>query len=36
MPQYAVIGSHPPDNCPMSNKAVREFLMGMAPKWPEL
>ena len=36
MPQYAVIGSHPPDNCPIANKAVREFLMGIAPKWPEL
>jgi hypothetical protein len=25
MEQYAVIGSHPPDNCPMTNKTVREF-----------
>ena len=36
MPQYAIIGSHPPDNCPIGNKSVRDFLMGMAPKWPEL
>ena len=26
MPQYAVIGSHPPNVCPMSNKAAREHV----------
>jgi hypothetical protein len=26
MPQYAVIASHPPDNCPLTNKAVREHF----------
>ena len=36
MPQYAVIGSHPPDNCPIANNAVGEFLGEMAPKWPDL
>ena len=36
MPQYATIGSHPAADCPLANKAVRDFLMGMAPKWPEL
>ena len=36
MPQYAVIGTHPPDNCPLANKAVRDFLKEAAPKWPEL
>ena len=36
MPQYAVIGRHPPDNCPLTNKSVREFLKQAAPKWPEL
>ena len=36
MPQYAIIGSHPPDNCPLTNKSVREFLMKAAPQWPEL
>jgi hypothetical protein len=25
MPQYVVLQSHPPDNCPMTNKAAREF-----------
>ncbi len=25
MPQYALIGTHPPNICPMSNKAVREM-----------
>ncbi len=24
MPQYAVIGGHPPDNCPMTSKTARE------------
>ena len=35
MPQYAVIGSHPPDNCPLTNKAVRAFAKktyGQLPK----
>ncbi len=32
MPQYAVIQSHPPDNCPLTNKAVREFVMSQFPK----
>ena len=36
MPQYAVIGTHPPDNCPMSNKAVREWVSKNAPQWPAL
>ncbi len=36
MPQYAVIGTHPPDNCPLTNKAVRDFLTKAAPRWPEL
>lgn len=36
MPQYAIIQSHPPDNCPMTNKAVREFAMKQAPKNPAL
>ena len=36
MPQYATIGSHPAADCPLANKAVRDFLMGMAPKWPDL
>ncbi len=25
MPQYAILQSHEPDICPMTNKAVREF-----------
>lgn len=27
MPQYAILQEHPPDNCPMTNKAVRDFAM---------
>ena len=36
MPQYAIIGSHPAADCPLTNQAVRDFLMEMAPKWPDL
>ena len=32
MPQCAVIQSHPPDNCPMMNGAVRESVMKQFPK----
>jgi hypothetical protein len=31
MPQYAILQSHPPDNCPLTNKAVREFVMSRMP-----
>ena len=27
MPRYAVLQSHPPDNCPMTNQAVRAFAL---------
>ena len=36
MPQYAVIGSHPPDNCPLTNKAVRDFVKKMLAQVPAL
>ena len=36
MRQYAVIGTHPPDICPMTNKAVREFATKAMAKLPEL
>jgi hypothetical protein len=36
MPQYAVIQSHPPDICPLTNKAVREFAMKSSQKFPDL
>jgi hypothetical protein len=36
MPQYAVIGSHPPDNCPMTNKAVRAFAKKSYAQLPKL
>jgi hypothetical protein len=36
MPEYAVLQSHPPDNCPMTNKAVREFVMKQFPKNPAI
>lgn len=36
MEQYAVIGNHPPDNCPMANKAVREFAKKTYAKLPKL
>ncbi len=26
MPQYAIIGSHPAADCPLTNQAVRDFL----------
>jgi hypothetical protein len=32
MPEYAVLQSHPPDNCPMTSRAVREFVMKQFPK----
>jgi hypothetical protein len=32
MPRYAILQSHPPDNCPMTNRAVREFAMEHLPK----
>jgi len=34
MPQYAILQSHPPDNCPMTNKAVREFALKNLPELP--
>ncbi len=36
MPEYAVLQSHPPDNCPMTNKAVREFAKNQFPKNPAI
>ena len=36
MPQYAVIGSHPPDNCPLANKAVRAFVKKIYAQLPKL
>ena len=36
MPQYAVIGTHPPDNCPLTNKAVRAFAQKNSAQLPEL
>jgi hypothetical protein len=36
MPQYAVIQSHPPDNCPMTTKSVRDFVSKQFPKNQEL
>ena len=36
MPQYAVIGSHPPDICPLSNKAVRAFAKKTYAQLPKL
>jgi hypothetical protein len=36
MEQYAVIGNHPPDNCPMANTAVREFAKKTYAKLPKL
>ena len=36
MPQYALIGTHPPDNCPISNKAVREFVKKAMPELPNV
>jgi hypothetical protein len=36
MPEYAVLQSHPPDNCPMTNRTVREFVTKQFPKNPAL
>lgn len=36
MPQYAVLQSHPPDDCPMTNKAVRAFMKKAFAKLPAL
>jgi hypothetical protein len=36
MPQYAVIGSHPPEDCPLTNKAVRAFAQKAYAQLPEL
>jgi hypothetical protein len=36
MPQYAVIGSHPPDTCPLTNKAVRAFAKKTYEQLPKL
>jgi hypothetical protein len=36
MPQYAVIQSHPPDNCPLANNAVREFAKKAVASLPQL
>ena len=36
MPQYAVIATHPPDNCPLTNKSVRKFYKKNWPQLPKL
>ena len=36
MPQYAVIGTHPPNVCPMSNKAAREMAKKAYAQLPSL
>ena len=36
MPRYAVLQSHPPDNCPLTNRAVREFAMSKLPHMDEI
>ena len=36
MPQYAVIGSHPPEDCPMTNKVVRAFAQKAYAQLPDL
>jgi hypothetical protein len=36
MPQYALIGTHPPDVCPMSNKAAREMAKKAYAQLPSL
>ncbi|MGA2681715.1 MAG: hypothetical protein ABSF44_07955 [Candidatus Bathyarchaeia archaeon] len=36
MPQYALIGTHPPNVCPMSNKAAREMAKKAYEQLPSL
>ena len=32
MPQYAILQSHPPDNCPMANAKVRAHALANLPQ----
>jgi len=32
MPQYAIVSSHPPGDCPVSSKGAREWMNKMAPQ----
>ena len=36
MPQYAIIQSHPPGNCPISSKGARDWANEQVPKADEL
>ena len=36
MPQYAILGTHNPEGCPSSNRAVREFVKKGMPQFPGL
>lgn len=36
MPQYALIGTHPPNVCPMSNKAARDMARKAYAQLPSL
>jgi hypothetical protein len=36
MPQYALIGTHPPNVCPMTNKAAREMAKKAYDQLPSL
>jgi len=35
VPQYAILQSHPPDNCPMSNAKVRAHALAVLPQLEE-
>ena len=36
MPRYAILQSHPPDNCPLTNEKVRKFAMEHLPRLDEM
>src|SRR5256712_9714623 len=34
--QFAIIASHPPDQCPTANETIRKFFLNRAPEMPKL
>ena len=34
--QFAIIASHPPDQCPTANETIRKFFLNRAPELPKL
>src|SRR3989454_11458796 len=36
MEQFAIIASHPPDQCPTANETIRKLFLNRAPELPKL